>query len=86
MPPFWELLHERWDLIIPNVLLFVPFGLFAGRLWGWKAILLGLFLSVCIETVQFIFALGFSEVDDVINNTIGTAVGAGLVKVICQKQ
>lgn len=88
LSPFWEFRHAKWNLIISNILLFLPFGVFAGRVWGWKAVLYGAILSVCIEVLQFVFGLGYSEVDDVINNTIGTVIGVGISSLweeICRK-
>ena len=36
-------------------------------------------LSLGIETTQYLFSLGFSDVDDVVFNTLGAALGAFLV-------
>ena len=75
--PFWELSNHYWSDIKNNIILFVPFGFICG--WNgikvWKTVAVGLLLSIGIEAIQYIGALGFTEVDDVINNTIGTAVG-----------
>ena len=65
--------------IILNILLFIPFGyllpsLFT-RLRCWQVILLGLAFSLCIELLQLITKLGFADVDDLINNTLGAAIG-----------
>lgn len=38
-------------------------------------IVLGFLMSVCIETIQYLFALGRTETDDVICNTFGCALG-----------
>lgn len=32
-------------------------------------------LSIMIELSQYIFSIGYAEVDDIINNTIGAALG-----------
>ncbi len=89
--PFWsyskpELLEEN----IMNVVVFVPVGLLIGTqitrislLKGWlAAIAVGAGLSVGIETLQFVFKKGFSEVDDIIHNTLGCAIGYGLLLLI----
>jgi len=66
--------------IILNVLLFVPFGFIIPCLskklahW-WAAIPLGLLFSMCIEFTQYSAKLGTADVDDVINNTLGAAIG-----------
>ena len=65
--------------IILNILLFIPFGyllptLFP-RLRSWHVILLGLAFSLCIELLQLLTRLGYADVDDLINNTFGAAIG-----------
>ena len=73
--PFWELQNGMWRDIVLNMFLFVPFGIACGSILRWKSVCIGLMVSVAIETVQYIGALGYTEVDDVINNTIGTVIG-----------
>lgn len=41
-----------------------------------------LLFSVCVETIQYIGGYGLAEVDDVICNTLGAAIGFGLWKMI----
>ena len=65
--------------IILNILLFIPFGyllpsLFPKLRW-WQVILLGLAFSLTIELLQLITKLGYADVDDLINNTLGAAIG-----------
>ena len=67
-----------WDIAL-NILLFIPFGFPLGDK-GWKAILYGFLLSAFIELIQYIAVLGYCEADDVLNNTIGTVIGALLYK------
>ena len=43
---------------------------------GWKGLLIGFCLSSGIEVTQYVCNLGYCELDDVLNNTIGTGVGA----------
>ena len=66
-----------------NVLLFMPLGLslpFAASERLRHPVLLsvsaGFFLSLTVETVQYAFAIGNSELDDVIMNTLGVIIGA----------
>ncbi len=83
--PFWS--YDRPELLIENIMnvvVFIPVGLllclaFKQMPW-WKALLIGCSISICIETLQFYFMKGFSEVDDVIHNTAGCIVGYILVK------
>lgn len=70
--PFWEVQNGMWSDIRLNIILFIPLGLFIG---GWKGVAVGFLLSVSIETIQYIGRLGYCEIDDVINNTIGTGIG-----------
>ena len=72
---FWELQNGMWHDIALNILLFVPFGFACGSIFGRRSVLIGLAFSILIETAQYIGALGYTEVDDVINNTIGTWIG-----------
>ena len=47
------------------------------------ALLIGCSISVTIEALQFWFMKGFSEVDDVMHNTVGCLIGYMLVKGSC---
>lgn len=74
---FWEIEMGYWNNIIQNILLFVPLGFLIG---GKRGIIAGVLLSIGIELIQFIFRLGYCELDDVLNNTIGAAIGSLLFK------
>lgn len=88
--PFWsyqaiqdgreELLAEN----IMNVVVFIPVGLLLGiafkQMTWWKALLIGCSISVTIESLQFFFMRGFSELDDVMHNTVGCLIGWLMVK------
>ena len=77
----WEL--KQWITgngfgkdIINNILLFVPFGITLGLIWGrWYVIPVGFSFSLLVELSQLIFRIGWFELDDILNNTIGTALG-----------
>lgn len=67
---------------LPNVLLFVPLGVFLTTLWGrfrsgWRACLFGFWVSMTIEVLQ-IFTFRATDVNDLITNTLGTALGWAL--------
>lgn len=75
-----EFIRSAWM----NVLLFVPLGVcgyyarpVGKRNWRWilVVVIMGCFLSIGIEVMQGIFALGYMEVDDVICNTLGIYIG-----------
>jgi len=72
--------------VIGNVVVFLPVGYAAAAaLTGrprWRRFLLattlGFLLSLFIETIQFSIATRATDVDDLIFNTLGAAVGAAL--------
>ena len=72
---FWELQNRMWADTRLNILLFIPLGFLIG---GWKGLLIGFCLSCGIETVQYFGRLGYCELDDILNNTIGAGIGAEL--------
>ncbi|MCR5611956.1 MAG: VanZ family protein [Clostridiales bacterium] len=65
--------------LVFNVLAFIPLGLYLSALEfpkkAWARILTGLGLSLVFEIAQYVFAIGTSDVTDLINNTLGTAIG-----------
>ena len=65
---------------INNILVFIPFGVFfTGKRWKWL-LLTAFLLSAGIEAVQFAFNLGWCEIDDVICNVLGAAIGFRALK------
>ena len=71
----WRPLLEN----IGNVVLFIPLGV-ALKWSGVKDVKkAGLLASLLIETLQFTFALGTFECDDLIHNTLGAVFGAWCV-------
>ena len=72
---FWEVQNGYWRDIWLNILLFIPLGFLIG---GWNGVVVGFVFSCGIEATQYIFRLGFCEVDDVVNNTIGAGIGVGM--------
>ena len=80
---FWEIEMGYWIDIRLNVLLFLPLGFLLGTATeNWRIVLLGFILSVFIELLQYALVLGWCQADDVLNNTIGTAVGFGIAGLI----
>ena len=82
--PFWSYSNsELFADNIMNVVVFVPLGILLGVLMirlsllrgVAQAFLVGFFLSASIEILQFVCKRGFSEVDDVIHNTLGCLIG-----------
>jgi glycopeptide antibiotics resistance protein len=65
--------------IVDNVLVFIPFGLLLGvnckRLDLWRKLVFVLVFSLTVEVLQYIFAIGASDITDVITNTFGGLIG-----------
>lgn len=78
-----------WTQIFSNLFAFIPFGFFlseflastksicAGRRLG-LVILAGFGLSLTFECLQLILHVGYFELTDLVMNTVGTFVGAGM--------
>ena len=86
--PFYSLFAgieqpERFRSLVANILLFVPVGLAGPFVFDsihlcrpvQYTIIVGMALSVWIESLQYLFSLGLFETDDIIFNTLGTATG-----------
>ena len=77
-----EILKGEWRPLlenIGNVVLFIPLGV-ALKWSGVKDVKkAGLLASLLIEVLQFTFALGTFECDDLIHNTFGAVIGAWCV-------
>lgn len=66
---------------IANMAVFLPLGLIlaASRHTIWKSLAIGLVVSLGVETAQFIIDAGrAADINDVITNVAGTAVGWGV--------
>lgn len=76
----WGTTLRSHAFVIENLMLFIPLGIllplcFPGARKSWICIISGCIFSIFIETVQWITQRGNCELDDVIMNTLGTAVG-----------
>lgn len=88
--PFWS--YNRPELLVENIMnvgVFVPVGVLLGcasrDMRWWMLLLIGMGISVSIETLQLVFKRGFSEFDDVFHNTLGCMIGYCVVWTIyCQ--
>mgnify|MGYP000541429082 CR=1 FL=1 len=69
--------------IIENMLVFLPFGLCISAFYPdseiQNRILLASGLSLFFEVTQYIFAIGASDITDVIDNTLGAVIGNSIV-------
>lgn len=77
---WWRIIY----LFIGNIIWFVPLGFYLECMTKiekvWLMVLIGLLFSLLIETLQYIFGTGISEIDDLILNSFGTWIG-----VLCGK-
>lgn len=68
--------------IIQNGLAFVPFGILISSLWKEKTVIMRIVpifgVSLIFEILQFIFAVGASDITDLIMNTFGGIIGIGI--------
>ena len=67
--------------ILANVIMFLPVGVLAGRIWRWRGLWVAAGLSVGIEILQLITARGLCEFDDIFHNMIGAVIGVGIVMI-----
>ncbi|MGP6174169.1 VanZ family protein [Corynebacterium sp. A21] len=79
-PPIW---YGPWTNTLGNIALFLPLGflLYLLLFHRLRYPILGTFLigaatSLGIEIAQFIFAAGYSDVDDLLTNSLGALFGA----------
>lgn len=76
---------DSFTHVFQNIVLFVPVGFLCAALPKTQqkvfvmSMSFGLLLSVLIETAQFVFRFGICDIDDIISNLAGAAIGAGIV-------
>jgi glycopeptide antibiotics resistance protein len=63
-----------------NVIMFIPLGFFLPVTLNkfrafWKTVLLSLVVLLCVETIQLFTLLGSWDIDDIILNLSGVAIG-----------
>lgn len=67
-------------LFVGNMIWFVPLGMYLEYKKKHKKLglilICGFSLSFMIESLQYLFGTGYSELDDLILNTLGTGIGA----------
>lgn len=63
-----------------NVAMFFPLGIllpvFFKKLNFWQTVWVGFLLSSLIELTQYCMSIGYTDIDDIITNTIGAVLGA----------
>ena len=73
--------------LIGNVTMFIPSGIILPILYKklnsfWKVIACGFAISLCIEILQLPFSSRGTDVDDLLLNTFGVAVGYGIYALV----
>ncbi len=66
--------------VLYNVMIFIPLGVYFRilKITNTKAILFGMAFSIGLEILQFILAVGATDITDIITNTTGATVGVGI--------
>lgn len=85
LQPFASYKLGEWNYIIENILMFIPLGMLLPLLCDYfksffKITLCGLSITLYIEVSQFILKCGMMEVDDIIDNLLGTIVGYIIIR------
>ena len=75
-----------WN-VVGNAVLFIPSGIVLPIVYRkldsfWKVAAAGACISLCIEILQLPFASRASDIDDIIVNTLGVAVGYGVYRAV----
>lgn len=71
--------------ILLNLVAFVPLGWFlrkVGRLKILTSVLVILAVTLSFETLQYIFAIGATDINDVMMNSLGGLIGLGLYQLL----
>ena len=80
---------DMFEEVILNILMFMPWGYFMLEKTGMKqkgtVIVYALLFSSMIEITQYIFRLGWFDIDDLINNLIGTMLGIAGCSILHKK-
>lgn len=84
--------------IILNILLYIPMGYLLPFVWpglrrrgsevtfSWRVVLIGCLSSLCTELTQLVFRIGWFELDDILNNTLGCLIGYVLFEMIYRRR
>ena len=83
----YDIKREAAINIIGNISMFIPTGIIMPILYRrldhfWKVLLAGAGLSFVIEMIQLLFPGSVTDIDDLILNTAGVAIGYGIYKLV----
>ena len=84
-PNYW---YAPWTNSLGNIALFMPLaaGIYVRSKSFIAAVAASIAASMGIEITQYIFALGYSDIDDLFFNTIGGVLGAGAMAIIPKRE
>ncbi len=73
-----------------NVVMFIPLGMLLPILWrrwrkGWKCMLLCAAVIISIELIQLFAMLGTCDIDDLILNLLGAAIGYSMFALVMRR-
>lgn len=77
---------------VANCIIFIPLGILLAITFRntlnsvWKIAIVVFLFSLLVETIQYIFACGYSEVEDLIMNVVGGIIGYLCVKRLDRKR
>ena len=83
----YDIKREAVINIVGNISMFIPTGIIMPILYKrlnrfWKVLLAGAGLSLVIEMIQLLFPGSVTDIDDLILNTAGVAIGDGIYKLV----
>lgn len=81
-PRYWK---DAMVNLFGNILMFIPLGFLLPKVFPklgrlWKTLLVTTVIIVAVEVLQLLTLLGICDIDDLILNVIGAAVGYGLYR------
>ncbi|GAA0065431.1 MAG: VanZ family protein [Clostridium perfringens] len=86
--PFNDIIEGNYNQldVIGNFILFIPLGIYASMFlkklkWYENTVIIAL-ISLTFEVSQYIFAIGASDITDIITNTVGGSIGIGIYLII----
>lgn len=84
------LIHHSVVNLLGNVVLFIPLGIFLPKVWErlyglWSVLLTTAGIIITVEAIQVLTLLGRCDIDDLILNLAGAAIGYGVYKWIWKK-
>lgn len=74
-----------------NIFMFLPLGFFLPTLWQglrrlWRVLLLTAAIVTAVELIQMLTLVGSCDIDDLILNLLGAALGYGLFRLTAPKE